>query len=90
MTVMGLVPRSDGSGQPHDRPSVCRALAEMGVGVSEDHLFNLMKGNRDNPSAVLVAGLAEVFGVPVRYFFDANVSNIVKELHARYTAADDL
>ena len=39
------------------------------------HLSHLRTGRRDNPSARLLAGLAELFGVPIGYFFDPTMED---------------
>ena len=38
--------------------------------VTVQHLSSLRTGRRDNPSARLLAAIADVFGVPLSYFFD--------------------
>ena len=54
----------------HSNDSAAAALAERGVTVTGTHISHLRTGRRDNPSARLLAGLAELFGVPIGYFFD--------------------
>ena len=38
--------------------------------MSGVHLSHLRANRRDNPSARLLAALAELFGVPISYFFE--------------------
>lgn len=54
----------------YSNDSAAAALAERGVTVTGTHISHLRTGRRDNPSARLLAGLAELFGVPIGYFFD--------------------
>jgi len=52
-----------------------------GVEVNYQHVSHMRAGRRDNPSVVLLAAVAEVFGVPVDYFFDAaRADRIEKQL----------
>lgn len=50
--------------------AVARKLSDLGVPTTGPYLTMLRNGQRKNPSARLVAALAEVFGVPMDYFFD--------------------
>src|SRR6476660_7179247 len=54
----------------YSNDAVAAALAEKGVSVTGTHISHLRTGRRDNPSARLLAGLAQLFGVPIGYFFD--------------------
>lgn len=70
--------------QPSNRGSytndaVATELRRIGVTVTAVHVSNLRTGRRDNPSARLLAGLAEVFGVPIAYFFDPEREHAVNE-----------
>lgn len=70
--------------QPGNRGSytneaVAIELRKIGVSVTAVHVSNLRTGRRDNPSARLLAGLAEVFGVPIAYFFDPERERAVNE-----------
>ena len=49
---------------------IAAQVRTRGVEVNSQHIAHLRAGRRDNPSAVLLATIAEVFGVPVDYFFD--------------------
>ena len=67
----------------YSNDSAAAALAERGISVSGVHLSHLRSGRRDNPSARLLAALAELFGVPIGYFFDPTMENrINSELDA--------
>ena len=68
--LFSTVPRAVGSTQLHTADSVSVALAAQGIHVTPTHLSNLRAGRRDNPSAVLLAGIARVFDVPLAYFFE--------------------
>lgn len=69
------VPRQAGSPQLHTNESMASVLAEQGISVTANHLSNLRTGRRDNPSARLLAGLAEAFDVPYNYFFEDQVAD---------------
>lgn len=67
----------------YSNDSAAAALEALGVTVSGVHLSHLRSGRRDNPSARLLAALAELFGVPYSYFFDsATEDKINAELDA--------
>ena len=70
-----LVPRSTGGRYTNE--TAAHALAEAGVKVSSVHLSHLRSGRRNNPSARLLAALAELFGVPIGYFFDPAIEERV-------------
>ena len=63
------VPAPTKSGR-YSNDAAAHVLAERGVVVSGVHLSHLRSGRRDNPSARLLVALAELFGVPMGYFFD--------------------
>lgn len=50
--------------------AICKELADLDVSVTPAYLSQLRRGQRSNPSARLINGLAQVFGVPMEYFFD--------------------
>lgn len=67
----------------YSNDSAATALGERGITVTGTHLSHLRTGRRDNPSARLLVGLAELFGVPMGYFFDPTMeSEINSELEA--------
>ncbi|MFZ2501105.1 MAG: XRE family transcriptional regulator [Nocardioides sp.] len=80
--LFATVPR-EGGRQLYTNDSAAEALDQLGITVSGTHLSHLRSGRRDNPSARLVAGLAQLFGVPIAYFFnDAEEQAINEQLEA--------
>ncbi len=67
--LFATVPAPTRSGL-YSNESAAQALGELGVTVSGVHISHLRSGRRDNPSAKLLAALAELFGMPIGYFFD--------------------
>ena len=59
----------------YSNDTAARALEERGVTVSNVHISHLRSGRRDNPSARLLAALADLFGVPIGYFFDTTMED---------------
>ena len=57
--------------------------------VSGVHISHLRSGRRDNPSARLLAALAELFGVPIGYFFDPTMENRINAELEALTALKD-
>lgn len=54
-----------------------QAAAELrlhGAGMSDGYISQLRNGKKNNPSARNLASIAELFGVPVDYFFSADVA----------------
>jgi transcriptional regulator with XRE-family HTH domain len=85
--LFAVVPRPDGGRYTNE--TAAQALAEAGVRVSSVHLSHLRSGRRNNPSARLLAGLAELFGVPIGYFFDSAVEERVNDELATLMALHD-
>ena len=80
--LFATVPAPTRSGL-YSNDSAARALEERGVTVSGVHISHLRSGRRDNPSARLLAALAELIGVPIGYFFDTTLEDrINSELDA--------
>lgn len=80
--LFATVPAPTKSGL-YSNDTAALALEERGVTVSGVHLSHLRSGRRDNPSARLLAALADLFGVPIGYFFDGTMeSQINAELDA--------
>lgn len=76
---------------PGRRPYTLAEIAEgifaaAGVRVSEPYLSQLMAGKKDNPSAKLVAGIAQFFGVSIDSFYDHQAAADQDEA-IRYLAA---
>lgn len=72
------VPRTPDSAKLHTSASVVEALAEQGISVTPNHIRALRTGRRSNPSFRLLAGLADIFRVPLDYFVNDTVAG---ELH---------
>lgn len=85
--LFAVVPRPDGGRYTNE--TAAQALAEAGVRVSSVHLSHLRSGRRNNPSARLLAGLAELFGVPITYFFDSTIESQVNDELATLVALHD-
>lgn len=86
--LFATVPAPTRSGL-YSNDAAAQALSERGVIVSGVHLSHLRAGRRDNPSARLLAALADVFGVPIGYFFDSSVEEQVNaELEALVALKD--
>src|SRR5688500_16218036 len=45
-------------------------LVAAGISVTTGYLRQLRSGKRRNPTARLLAGIAQLFEVPITYFFD--------------------
>lgn len=54
-------------------------LADHAVSVTPIYLSQLRKGTRRNPSAKLLAGIANLFGVPITYFFDDDTASRIDD-----------
>ena len=67
--LFATVPAPTRSGR-YSNDTAARALEDRGVTVSGVHISHLRSNRRDNPSARLLAALADLFGVPIGYFFD--------------------
>lgn len=67
----------------YSNDTAAKALGERGITVSGVHISHLRSGRRNNPSARLLAALADLFGVPIGYFFDSELEQrIADELDA--------
>lgn len=71
-----VVPQADGS--PYSNEALAAELHKRGVTVSVAQVANLRSGRQSNPSAVLLRGIATVFGVPLDYFFDDDAEAAVR------------
>lgn len=67
--LFGRVPRRGGS-QPYSNERAAEELGVAGVSVTGTYLSQLRSGKRSNPSAKLLMGIADLFDVPITYFFD--------------------
>lgn len=70
------VPRSAGS-ELYSNERAAEDLTAAGFSVTAGYLRQLRSGKRRNPTARLLAGIAELFGVPITYFFDAELAEKV-------------
>src|SRR6478735_384399 len=73
----------------YSNDSAAAALGELGVTVTGTHISHLRTGRRDNPSARLLAGLAQLFGVPIGYFFDPTMEERINSELGALTALRD-
>lgn len=73
------VPRSGDSSQLHSSASVVDELERRNISVTPNHIRALRTGRRRNPSFRLLAGLAEIFRVPLDYFVDDSVSAEIEQ-----------
>ncbi|GAA3680483.1 hypothetical protein FB459_2198 [Yimella lutea] len=62
----------------HSNDDVSSALVLKGIRCSPSNLSLIRSGRRDNPTAALIAGLAEFFQVTPMYFFDPVVATQVE------------
>ncbi len=72
------VRRPDGSEYSYE--AIAEELRKAdGPTVSAAYLWQLRKGNRDNPTKAHLEALASFFGVPASYFFDDESSEKITE-----------
>ncbi|MGB3673275.1 MAG: helix-turn-helix domain-containing protein [Candidatus Nanopelagicales bacterium] len=72
------VRRPDGSEYSYE--AIAEELRKAdGPTVSAAYLWQLRKGNRDNPTKAHLEALASFFGVPASYFFDDQSSEKITE-----------
>lgn len=72
------VPRRGGT-QPYSNERAAEELAAAGITVTGTYLSQLRSGKRNNPSARLLAAIADLFDVPITYFFDSDQAAKVEE-----------
>lgn len=87
--LFATVPRSAGSSRPHSNETAAKALQHYGIRVTGHHLGHLRAGRRASPSARLLAAIAQLFGVPIAYFFDEDLEREVNQQLATLVAARD-
>lgn len=75
--LFARVPRSNGHLYTNERAA--EDLTEAGVSVTGAYLSALRSGRRNNPSARLLAAIADLFDVPITYFFDDEHARKVQE-----------
>lgn len=71
--LFATVPRHDGKGY-FTNEQAAAALTAAGTHVSDAYIGQLRNGKRNNPSARHLAAIAELFAVPVDYFFNPEVT----------------
>jgi transcriptional regulator with XRE-family HTH domain len=71
--LFAVVPGPSGR-SPWTNDEAAAEMATRGVSMSAAYLSQLRTGKRDNPSARHVAAIADLFGVPMEYFFDADAA----------------
>ena len=67
--LFARVPRP-GTNQPYSNDRAAEDLSSAGVSITGAYLSQLRSGKKNNPSARLLAGIADLFEVPITYFFD--------------------
>jgi len=79
--LFSRVPRP-GTNQPYSNDRAAEDLSSAGVSVTGAYLSQLRSGRKNNPSARLLAGIADLFEVPITYFFDdEQARQIEAQLH---------
>lgn len=63
-----------GTTRLYNNQSAAKAISATGVSLTGTHLSLLRSGKRNNPSARLLAAIADLFDVPITYFFDAELA----------------
>jgi transcriptional regulator with XRE-family HTH domain len=65
-------------GQEHSNEHVAAAICARGeVTISQSYIWQLRKSKKNNPTYKHLHALAGLFGVPVSYFFDDEVTDRV-------------
>lgn len=82
------IPGPGGAGL-YTSEAAAEELTRRGVDVTGAYISALRSGRRDNPSAKLLAGIANLFGVSVEYFFDEELSRRVTDQLDSLDAARD-
>jgi transcriptional regulator with XRE-family HTH domain len=86
--LFATVPAPTRSGR-YSNDAAAHMLELRDISVSGVHLSHLRSGRRDNPSARLLAALADLFGVPLGYFFDSTTEEQVNADLEALTAVKD-
>lgn len=73
----------------YSNDTAAKALGDHGITVSGVHISHLRSGRRNNPSARLLAAIAELFEVPIGYFFDPELEERVTAELGALTAMRD-
>ena len=72
--LFATVPRPDRQGYWTNEQAAAE-LARLGTPMSHAYLSQLRTGKRDNPSARHLAAIAELFAVPMEYFFNTEIAD---------------
>lgn len=76
--LFARVPRP-GTNQPYSNDRAAEDLSSAGVSVTGAYLSQLRSGKKHNPSARLLAGISDLFEVPITYFFDDEQARNIEE-----------
>lgn len=76
--LFARVPRP-GTNQPYSNDRAAEDLSSAGVSVTGAYLSQLRSGKKHNPSARLLAGISDLFEVPITYFFDDEQARKIQE-----------
>lgn len=80
----------DENGRPYTNTAAVARLKARGINCSLSYMGMMRDGQKNNPSARLLNGIAELFGVPVSYFFDRELANrIDAEIDSLIAKRDD-
>lgn len=71
--LFSTVPRPDRRGYWTNEQAAA-ALAQLGTSMSDGYISQLRNGKKNNPSARNLAAIAELFGVPMEYFFNSETA----------------
>jgi len=71
--LFATIPRPGGQGLWTNEQAAA-ALRLRGAGMSDGYISQLRNGKKNNPSARNLASIAELFAVPVDYFFNAETA----------------
>ncbi|RJQ75379.1 XRE family transcriptional regulator [Pseudonocardiaceae bacterium YIM PH 21723] len=73
--------------RPYTNGEVAKAIAAKGGSISENYLWMLRNGTKDNPTYKHLQAIADFFGVPAGYFFDDAVESRLRDQLATLKAA---
>lgn len=76
-------------GSKYSNAQAAKALSDNDVPATATYVSQLRSGERKNPSASIIGGLADLFGVQVAYFFDEQVASQTQDELATMTAMRD-
>ena len=71
--LFSTVPKPGGKGYWTNEQAAA-AVSAAGTPMSDAYIGQLRNGKRNNPSARNLAAIAELFAIPVDYFFNSDVS----------------